>query len=179
MDDQEKFQLWKVRFEHFRSSNLPVKKWCQINKITHSTFYKWKKIIETSLREETNSASPTITELTDEKSMQWIALSVEGDERNHDHNVTSLSHGSAINDGIIIIDAIESAVQLSNADMTDTEDLAKKEGIVESFQNHVTSHASSSFNALLTVRLNDVNVDVPEDFKPEHLLAILQVIRRC
>jgi predicted phosphatase len=111
--------------------------------------------------------------------MQWIALSVEGDERNHDHNVTSLSHGSAINDGIIIIDAIESAVQLSNADMTDTEDLAKKEGIVESFQNHVTSHASSSFNALLTVRLNDVNVDVPEDFKPEHLLAILQVIRRC
>ncbi len=56
MTKDEKNKYWKEKYYDFKSSNLSAYKWCKENNIATSTFFKWRKIFESS-----NSESGWVT----------------------------------------------------------------------------------------------------------------------
>lgn len=50
MLNNEKYQFWKKKYANYKSSGLNANQWCKKNKISTSTFSKWKKVFETEFK---------------------------------------------------------------------------------------------------------------------------------
>ena len=62
--NNSKFETWKERNHHCKSSGLTVSQWCDNNHLTKAKYYYWHKIITTSGSEPT--VAPVFAEVVGE-----------------------------------------------------------------------------------------------------------------
>jgi hypothetical protein len=60
LGDSEKRQAWTARFARYQASGLPVARFCDQERVSVNTFYRWAKLVgSNSARPSTSTSKPS------------------------------------------------------------------------------------------------------------------------
>jgi len=87
--NNEKYQFWKKKYASFKSSGLNANQWCKKNKISTSTFSKWKKIFDTESKGNDQWATLSVEPIVASMPNTTIRVSVGNATIDYDENTCS------------------------------------------------------------------------------------------
>lgn len=96
MLNNEKYQFWKKKYASFKNSGLNANQWCKKNKISTSTFSKWKKIFDTESKDNDQWATLSVEPKVVSMPSTSIKVSIGNASIDYDENMCLLSFSKVV-----------------------------------------------------------------------------------
>ncbi len=94
--NNEKYQFWKKKYTSFKSSELNANQWCNKNKISSSTFSKWKKIFDAESKTNDDWATLSVESKVTSVPNTTVRVSVGKASIDYDENTCSHTFSKVI-----------------------------------------------------------------------------------